>query len=93
MFDAARAAMLATSAEFDLVTARTHGGFIAAFGQEMVKTGHVSVQMGRLLNRAHEVRLVADYRGEAVALTDATTLVEQAGHFVDAIQKLLMKSG
>lgn len=92
MFDAARAAMLATSTEFDLVTARTHGGFIATFGQEMVKTGHVSVQMGRLLNRAHEVRLVADYRGEAVALADAATLVEQAGHFVDTMQKLLKKS-
>jgi uncharacterized protein (UPF0332 family) len=89
MFDAARAVMMATATRFDPSTTKTHGGFIAVFGQEMVRTGRVSVEMGRLLNRAHEIRLVADYRGEAVMEEDATELVTQAAHFIDEMRKTI----
>ncbi|WP_337689593.1 hypothetical protein [Mycetohabitans sp. B46] len=41
--------------------------------------------MGRLLNRAEEIRLVADYKDESVALGDAQEMVEQAEAFVAAM--------
>jgi uncharacterized protein (UPF0332 family) len=67
MFDAARAALLASGA---LVQPRikTHGGLIAAFGLHLVKNGPISRELGRLLKRAEEIRLVADYTGDSVEL-------------------------
>lgn len=85
MFDAARAALLAAQLP-DLSTARTHSGLIAAFGKHLVKTGLVSTELGRSLNRAHEIRLMADYNGPAIEPTTAADLVRQAGVFVAAMQ-------
>lgn len=89
MFDAARAAPLAVDGGMDPSVARTHGGLIAIFGQRLVKGGHVRPEMGRWLNRAHEIRLVADYGGEAVQPEDAHTLIGQAATFVEAMAALL----
>lgn len=55
MFDAARAALLASGAP-DI--GRTHSGLIGAFGNFLVKNGPISKEVGRLLNRAHEIRLL-----------------------------------
>lgn len=82
MFDAARAALLLSGAALAAGVGRTHRGLINSFGQHLVKNGPVSKDMGRLLNRAEEVRLVADYTGDSVALSDARQLVEQAEAFV-----------
>lgn len=41
---------------------------------------------GRLLNRAHEIRLVADYKGDSVEVSDASEMVEQAETFVAAMR-------
>lgn len=91
MFDAARAVMMAADSGFDPVSTKTHGGFIASFGQAMVRTGRVSVEMGRLLNRAHEVRLIADYRNEAVTQEDAVELVAQATRFVEVMHRTITR--
>lgn len=91
MFDAARAVMMVADLGFDPASTKTHGGFIASFGRAMVRTGQVSIEMGRLLNRAHEVRLVADYRGEAVAPEDAAELVAQAARFVDEMRRTISR--
>jgi uncharacterized protein (UPF0332 family) len=48
----------------------------------LVKNGPVSKDMGRLLNRAHEIRQVADYNGYSVELADAEDIVERAKTFV-----------
>jgi uncharacterized protein (UPF0332 family) len=61
MFDAARAALLASGAPVDPNVVRTHNGVIAAFGLHLVKTGQVQPEWGRTLNRAQEIRQVADY--------------------------------
>ncbi len=90
MFDAARAAMIATVEGFDPARTRTHSGFIAAFGQDMVRTGRIGVETGRLLNRAHEIRLVADYRGDAVTHEDATAIVAQTANFVEEMRKAII---
>lgn len=90
MFDAARAALLASNAPVDADIGRTHSGLIRAFGNFLVKNGPVSKEVGRLLNRAHEIRLVADYNGDSVEPTDAKKMVEQAEIFIGAIQTSFM---
>lgn len=58
MFDAARAALASETSPEDT---RTHNGLIAAFRLRLVKTGRLPKELGRMLNRAEEVRLLADY--------------------------------
>ena len=90
MFDAARAALLASGAPVEPEIGRTHSGLIGAFGNYLVKNGPVSKDMGRLLNRAHEIRQAADYNGESVELADARGMVEQAENFVAAMRAEFM---
>ena len=87
MFDAARAALLASRAPVPPDIGRTHSGLIAAFGLHLVKSGPVSRDIGRLLKRAEEIRLVADYKGDSVSLDDAREIVEQAAVFIAAIRE------
>jgi uncharacterized protein (UPF0332 family) len=90
MFDAARAALLASGAPVEPDIGRTHSGLIGAFGNYLVKNGPVSKELGRLLNRAHEIRLVADYNGDSVEPADALEMVEQAETFVAAMRAKFM---
>ncbi|MDR2154417.1 MAG: HEPN domain-containing protein [Burkholderiaceae bacterium] len=82
MFDAARAALLASGASVELDIGRTHSGLIGAFGNHLVKNGPVPKEVGRCLNRAHEIRLLADYTGNSVELADIKEMLEQAASFV-----------
>ncbi|MEA3644056.1 MAG: HEPN domain-containing protein [Lamprobacter sp.] len=86
MFDAARAA-LANAVEPE--TTKTHRGLIAAFGLQLVKPGRLPKELGRLLNRAEDVRLLADYTGDSVEPGDARELLVQAATFVKAVQDFL----
>jgi uncharacterized protein (UPF0332 family) len=87
MFNAARAALLASGvAPTASDVSRTHSGLIAAFGQSLVKTDRVPKELGRLLNRALEIRQIADYTGDSVELDAASLLVQQADHFVAAMR-------
>lgn len=88
MFDAARAALLVSDASVEPEVARTHSGLISAFSLHLVKTGRVSVELGRSLNKAEELRLVADYKGEPVEIAEAAWAVSQAQAFVHVIQVL-----
>lgn len=90
MFDAARAALLASGAPIQPGIGKTHSGLITAFGLHLVKNGPVSKEMGRLMKRAEEIRLVADYKGDSVELSDAREMVEQAELFVDAMRAEFM---
>lgn len=87
MFDAARAALLAAGVQSGAEVPRTHGGVIAAFSLHLVKPGRVSLELGRALNRAEEIRLVADYKGEAVDHKHAAWAVSQAIAFVHAMRQ------
>lgn len=42
--------------------------------------------MGRLLKRAEEIRLMADYKGDSVELSDTQEMVAQAETFVSALR-------
>ncbi len=86
MFDAARAALLASGAPVESEIARTHSGLISAFSLHLVKTGHVAVEFGRALNRVEEIRLIADYKGDPVDPEQAAWSVNQAIVFVQAMQ-------
>lgn len=86
MFDAARAALLAAGAPVDPNRVRTHNGVIAAFGLHLVKTGKLQPELGRALNRAQEIRQVADYTGENVDEELALWVVEQSERFIEAMQ-------
>lgn len=90
MFDAARAALLASGAPVEPDVGRTHSGLIGAFGNYLIKSGQVSKDMGRLLNRAHEIRQIADYKGDSVEPADAQEMVEQAETFVAAMRAEFM---
>lgn len=92
MFDAARAVLL-VRAPVAAEGVRTHNGLIAAFSLHLVKTGQVSVELGRALNRAEEIRLIADYQGDSVEPEQAMWTVECAALFVPAMRALLGQSG
>jgi uncharacterized protein (UPF0332 family) len=59
MFDAARAALLATRAEVTVNVGKTHSGVLTAFSHHLVKNGPVPREIGRLLKQAEETRIVA----------------------------------
>ncbi|MDD5298406.1 MAG: HEPN domain-containing protein [Rhodocyclaceae bacterium] len=92
MFDAARAALLASGAPVNSSIGKTHSGLITAFSLHLVKTGAVSREVGRLLKRAEEIRIVADYQDESVSLEDAAEMVRQAETFIAAIKSATPQS-
>ena len=87
MFDAARAALLVSKSVTDLSTIKTHSGLITSFSLLLVKTGHVSVELGKSLNKVEDLRLLADYKGEEIGLVQAQWALEEARVFVLALQK------
>lgn len=90
MFDAARAALLASGAPVKPEIARTHNGLISAFSLHLVKTGRVAVELGKTLNKAGELRLAADYKGDPIETEDAAWVASEAEKFVTAMQALFM---
>ncbi len=86
MFDAARAALLASG--FDV--GKTHKGVLNAFSDRLVRNGPLPKELGRLLKRAETFRYVADYEGDPVELSDAREMVEQAAAFVAAMRAAFM---
>lgn len=67
MFDAARAALLISGV---MESTRTHSGLISVFSLHLVKTGRVPVELGKSLNKAEELRLMADYKGDPIERGD-----------------------
>lgn len=86
MFDAARAVLLRSGAPVGADVARTHSGLITAFGLHLVKPGLLPIELGRAINRAEELRLVADYTGQPVDAEQTSWAIENAELFVSTIQ-------
>ena len=91
MFNAARAALLASGASVQSDIGRTHGGLISAFSLHLVKTGRVPVDLGKALNKVEELRLIADYKGDPIELEQAAWAVENCRVFVMAMQSKFMQ--
>ncbi|MDE1982906.1 MAG: HEPN domain-containing protein [Betaproteobacteria bacterium] len=86
MFDAARAALLASGAPVEPEIARTHSGLISAFSLHLVKAGRVPVELGKALNKVEDLRLMADYKGDPIEDEEAGWAVSRAEEFVQAMQ-------
>ena len=89
MFDAARAALHWSNAPVEPTVAKTHSGLISAFGLHLVKTGRLPAELGKALNRAAEIRQIADYTGDEVTAEKARWAIEQAAFFVEVVQRQL----
>ncbi|NCC28909.1 MAG: HEPN domain-containing protein, partial [Gammaproteobacteria bacterium] len=89
MFDAATAALIATHPDIRSEMIRTHRGLIASFGQHLVMTGRVDVELGRMLNQVERIRLLADYTGEPIDIEKAIWAVDQANHFIRKLVEVI----
>lgn len=92
MFDAARAALIATNAPTVPEIAKTHSGLITAFSLHLVKSGQVPVEFGKAFNRVADIRLVADYTGDEVDSETARWSVDQSGRFVAEISRFIQQA-
>lgn len=63
----------------------THGGVVAAFGQEVVVRGGLEPRHGRAINLLLELRATADYAEDEASREIAERAVEDAEQFVDAV--------
>lgn len=88
MFDAARAALLSIDTTIPAEAARSHSGLISVFSLRLVKTGIVPVELGKSLNKAEDLRLIADYKGDPIDQEQAEWVVKQAEIFVKAMLKI-----
>ncbi|MFZ4061889.1 MAG: hypothetical protein ACOYK2_01340 [Polynucleobacter sp.] len=52
---------------------------------KLVKTGQVSVELGKALNKVEDLRLMGDYKGDLVEKEDAVWAVQQATVFVEKL--------
>ena len=52
-----------------------------------MKTGHVSVELGKSFSKVADIRLVADYSDEEVSPDRAEWSIEQAAAFVGAMRQ------
>ncbi len=86
MFDAARAALMAFQKSDEVLTIKTHSGLIASFSLQLVKPGLIDIELGKSLNKVEDLRLIADYKGDAITLDDASWAVEQAQIFLMTIR-------
>lgn len=87
MYDAAHAALFAVGRELPDALIKTHHTVIGEFGKSLVLSGHIDAHFGRAFNRAHDIRLLADYNAEAPSIEEAKWLVDQAEAFVAAIKE------
>ena len=88
LYDAARAALITTRAPPEVLAARTHSGVIAAFGLYIVKRGLVAAEHGRAFNRLHELRMIADYRGDSIEAEQILTAISEAEAFLEAVNQI-----
>jgi hypothetical protein len=78
MFHGATAALMARGIE-----RRSHHGIIGAFGEFLIKPGHIPKQFHGYLQRAFEARIDSDYVSTAVfSGRDAQTIIERAREFL-----------
>ena len=91
MFDAARAALLASGAPVPAEIAKTHSGLISAFSLHLVKSGRVPIEFGKTLNKAEELRLIADYKGDPIESDAASWVVTEAHSFVQMMQDTFLR--
>jgi uncharacterized protein (UPF0332 family) len=86
MFNAAHAALLWSGAHINPAETKKHNSLIAAFGRHLVLTGLLPSDLGKSLNRAESIRILADYTGEDIEHEKAAEIVDLAGLSITAIK-------
>jgi uncharacterized protein len=81
MFNAARA-LLIDKAGLAADAVKRHATVLRLFSQHFVERGPFDTEIGRLLRRASDARLVADYDVTAVRREEATTVIEAMEQFM-----------
>ncbi len=81
------AALTATQKPPESEAIKTHSGLISAFSLHLVKTGQVSVELGKSFSKVADIRLVAEYSDEEVTPDRAKWAIEQAVTFVAAMRE------
>jgi uncharacterized protein (UPF0332 family) len=79
-----RAALLSAGIAEDALP-RTHRGVIAAFSRHAVQTGRINQELARVLGRAEDLRLRADYTGEEIGDRTAGQTIAEAQAFINAV--------
>ena len=90
VFHTASAALL----WLDIERAR-HSGIQSAFGEFLVKPGHIEPEFGRIYTRARQAREEQDYDLDAAPLTpeDTEQIVSEAERLVARIERYLREAG
>jgi uncharacterized protein (UPF0332 family) len=86
MFNAARAA-LSSIGVTDVI--KTHSGLVSAFSLNFVKTGRISSDYGKILNRQEDLRLIATYGRNVVSVEKAQRAVLEAGNFIGELKRIM----
>ena len=89
MFDAARAALLASAAPVQSEMIKTHSGLITAFSLHLIKSGHIPAQYGKSLRQADQLRTIADYSDAEIDRDAAASVIANANNFVDAVDRYI----
>lgn len=92
MFNAARAALLSANLGGETDISRSHTGLITAFSLYIIKRGLIPDQHGPALNRAAQLRQIADYRGDPIEDNQVELLIASAASFVEAIRTTFFSS-
>ena len=70
----------------EVLTIKTHSGLIASVSLQLVKPSLIDIELGKALNKVEDLRLIADYEGDAIMLDDTGWVVEQAQIFLMTIR-------
>ena len=75
------------------IPAHSHDGNISQFGLYFVKTGKVSREDGKLLNRLFTMRLTGDYSDRFnLSAEDVLSFIEPTGEFIKRVSSLAVNS-
>ncbi|MEX3958894.1 HEPN domain-containing protein [Trinickia sp. EG282A] len=91
MFDAARAALVASGSITDIDNVSTHQGVIGMFGKHLVAAGKIDRQWGRAFNNAEAICIAADYTFKDVDADEAKFTVERANEFVQLVRDFCLR--
>jgi uncharacterized protein (UPF0332 family) len=87
MFDMVRAALLRSGITEEKLP-RTHGGIIEAFRKYAVQSARIDHRLATQLSRTESLRIMADYTGTEIELTEATDTVQNAEVFVQTLERV-----
>jgi uncharacterized protein (UPF0332 family) len=79
---------------FEPYSSSKHSGVLAYFNQHFIKTGLLSEDLGRAVNKAFDLRQRADYREQIVIARDQVApFLDEAKRFLNTAKDHLKNTG